>query len=360
VDPVTATALAGWAHRHWKLLAGGAVAVVLAAVGGLLAAAGPVMGLLSSQSAQGLSRAHCVAHHGRQPAWQQWSSAQMTNAAIITATGRAQQIPAYGLVIALATAMQESSLHNLHHGTADALGLFQQRPSQGWGTAQQITNPVYAASQFYRHLLAVPGWQRLPLAQAAQAVQHSAHPNAYAKWRGPAEAVAAHITRPAALASARGACGAAVAAMGSGQQLGRVLAYAHSALGTMYQYGGTCTSPHSSNTELHCDCSSLVQMSFAQARLRLPRTVEQQWQWAAAGHAEIIPPSQAQIGDVIYVPTYLGPNVMGHTGIIINPARHLMIDAPSSGHPVRVDSYSWAVHDRLFRVVQYITATGAQ
>lgn len=173
--------------------------------------------------------------------------------------------------------------------------------------------------------------------------------------------MAAHITRPVALAAlARGACGAAGAIVGSGQQLGRVLGYARNALGTMYQYGGTCTSPHSSNTELHCDCSSLVQMSFAQAGLRLPRTAEQQWQWAAAGHAEIIPPSQAQIGDVIYVPTYLGLNVMGHTGIIVNPARHLMIDAPSSGHPVRVDSYSWAVHDRLFRVVQYITATGAQ
>ena len=106
---------------------------------------------------------------------------------------------------------------------------------------------------------------------------------------------------------------------------------------------------------LHCDCSSLVQMSFAQAGLRLPRTAQQQWQWAAAGHAGIIPPSQAQAGDVIYVPTYLGPNVMGHTGIIINPARHLMIDAPSSGLPVRVDSYSWAIHVRLFRVVRYIT-----
>ena len=356
MDPVTAAALAGWARRNWKLLTGAVLAVALVAGGGLLAAAGAVIGLLSSQPAQGVQGAYCLAQEGRQAAWRQWDSAQMTNAAIIVTTGQTQQTPGYGLVIAVATAMQESSLTNLDHGPADSLGLFQQRPSQGWGTPRQITNPVYAASQFFRHLLAVPGWQRMPLAQAAQAVQHSAHPSAYAKWQGPAQAVVAHITSPAALtASAGGTCGAPGTAAGSGQELQKVLAYAGSALGTMYQYGGTCTDPHSSNMGLHCDCSSLVQMSFAQAGLHLPRTAQQQWQWAAVGHAEIIPPSQAQVGDVIYVPTYLGPNVMGHTGIIINPARHLMIDAPSSGLPVRVDSYSWAMHVRLFRVVRYIT-----
>jgi len=357
VDPVTAAALADWARRRWKLLAAAVLAVVLVAGGGLLAAAEAAMGLLSSQSAQGVQGAYCLPQEGRQVAWGRWNSAQMTNAAVIVATGQAQQTPGYGLVIAVATAMQESSLTSLDHGPADSLGLFQQRSSQGWGTPRQITNPVYAASQFFRHLLAVPGWQRMPLAQAAQAVQHSAHPSAYTKWQGPAQAAVAHLTSSAALNASSGACGVSGTAVGSGQELQKVLAYAGSTLGTMYQYGGTCTDPHSSNMNLHCDCSSLVQMSFAQAGLHLPRTAEQQWQWAAAGHAEIIPPSQAQAGDVIYVPTYLGPNVMGHTGIIINPARHLMIDAPSSGLPVRVDSYSWAMHVPLFRVVRYIIIT---
>jgi cell wall-associated NlpC family hydrolase len=355
VDPVTATVLSGWAHRRWKALAGGALTLVVAA-GGLLAAAGSVIGLLTTQSAHRLPGAYCVAQQGRLPAWGRWNPAQMTNAAIITATGETQRIPGYGLVIAVATAMQESSLQNLHHGTADALGLFQQRPSQGWGTAMQITNPVYAASQFYQHLLAVPGWRRLPLTQAAQAVQRSAHPSAYARWQGQAQAAVAHLTKP--IMTAMGPCGAAGAAGGSGKELRKVLQYAYGALGTMYQYGGTCTNPHSRNKQLQCDCSSLVQMSYAQAGVHLPRTAEQQWERAAAGEAEIIPPSQAQVGDVVYVPAYLGPAVMGHTGIIIDPSRHLMIDAPGTGLPVRVDSYSWAMRVQLFRVVRYINSVG--
>ena len=88
-------------------------------------------------------------------------------------------------MIAVATALQESSLIN--HGDLgpnndhDSLGLFQQRPSQGWGTPEQIMNPEYAAATFYERLLAVPGWERLPLTEAAQKVQRSAYPDAYAK-----------------------------------------------------------------------------------------------------------------------------------------------------------------------------------
>lgn len=100
----------------------------------------------------------------------------------ITPTDRA-------VVIALATAIQESSLYNLDHGDRDSLGLFQQRPSQGWGTPTQIMNPAYAAQQFYRHLQRVPNWWSIPPWQAAQAVQRSALPAAYQKWQQKAEAL---------------------------------------------------------------------------------------------------------------------------------------------------------------------------
>jgi hypothetical protein len=73
--------------------------------------------------------------------------------------------------------MQESSLRNLNHGDRDSLGLFQQRPSQGWGTPAQVTDPAYAARKFYDGLDEVDGWERLPLWQAAQAVQRSGHPH---------------------------------------------------------------------------------------------------------------------------------------------------------------------------------------
>lgn len=104
---------------------------------------------------------------------------QMANAATIVAVGKQLQVPEYGWVIAVATAITESGLRNLNYGDRDSLGLFQQRPSMGWGSAQQVTDPTYAASQFYRHLLAVPNWQQMALAPAAQAVQASGFPDRY-------------------------------------------------------------------------------------------------------------------------------------------------------------------------------------
>lgn len=121
------------------------------------------------------------------------------NAAIIVAVGRREHVPDYGIVIALAAAMQESGLRNLDHGDEDSLGLFQQRPSSGWGSPAQIMNPASAAMAFYggvnnpnrgrtRGLLDIPGWQSMSLTQAAQAVQISAYPNAYAAWESTARA----------------------------------------------------------------------------------------------------------------------------------------------------------------------------
>lgn len=115
------------------------------------------------------------------------------NAAIIIQVGRELGVPDRGIVIALAAAMQESSLRNIDYGDRDSIGLFQQRPSTGWGTKDQILNASHAARLFYggpsnpnkgrtRGLLDIPGWQSMSLTQAAQAVQISAFPNAYAKW----------------------------------------------------------------------------------------------------------------------------------------------------------------------------------
>ncbi|MFE2126749.1 MULTISPECIES: hypothetical protein [Streptomyces] len=109
------------------------------------------------------------------------SPEQAANAATIAAVGIAKGLPDRAVTIALATAMQESALRNLDHGDRDSLGLFQQRPSMGWGTPEQITDPVYSAGIFYDHLVDVPGYSRLPLTVAAQKVQRSGYPQAYAK-----------------------------------------------------------------------------------------------------------------------------------------------------------------------------------
>jgi hypothetical protein len=107
---------------------------------------------------------------------------QMANSATIAAAGVRRGMPEQAVVIALATAFQESSMKNLAGGDRDSVGLFQQRPSQGWGTPEQLRNPRYAASRFYARLKKVRGWEEMRVTDAAQAVQRSAFPEAYEKW----------------------------------------------------------------------------------------------------------------------------------------------------------------------------------
>ena len=115
------------------------------------------------------------------------TSEQATNATIIADVGRARGLPDRAIVIALATAQQESRLRNLDYGDRDSLGLFQQRPSQGWGTPEQVRDPVYAAGIFYDRLLQVPDWETIRLTDAAQSVQLSGFPELYQQWQGMAE-----------------------------------------------------------------------------------------------------------------------------------------------------------------------------
>ncbi|MFZ4302047.1 hypothetical protein ACOZE3_29565 [Streptomyces cinereoruber] len=119
---------------------------------------------------------------------------QASNAATISAVGTTRGLPERAVTIALATALQESALRNIGYGDRDSLGLFQQRPSMGWGTPEQIMDPVYSAGRFYAGLEKVPGYSRLPLTVAAQKVQKSGFPQAYAKHEPDAALLAAALT----------------------------------------------------------------------------------------------------------------------------------------------------------------------
>jgi hypothetical protein len=121
------------------------------------------------------------------------TSEMKSNAEVIYRVAKNLSVSDYGIVIALATAMQESGLKNLSYGDRDSVGLFQQRPSAHWGTVEKIMNPEYAARAFFggrtsptfgvaRGLLDIKDWSSKSLTQAAQAVQISAYPDAYAKW----------------------------------------------------------------------------------------------------------------------------------------------------------------------------------
>jgi hypothetical protein len=119
---------------------------------------------------------------------------QAENVALMAAISMQRGMPARAATIAIATSAQESKLYNVEHGDRDSVGLFQQRPSQGWGTAQQILNPYYSINKFYDELAGIEGYESMQITEAAQLVQRSAFPEAYAEHEADARALASALT----------------------------------------------------------------------------------------------------------------------------------------------------------------------
>ncbi|MET9185112.1 NlpC/P60 family protein [Streptomyces tendae] len=288
---------------------------------------------------------------------------QIPNAQTIVATGISLDVPKKGQVIAIATAMQESRLRNLNSGDRDSLGLFQQRPSQGWGTAQQIRDPVYASEQFYKRLLKVDGWQQMKVTQAAQAVQKSGYPDAYAQWEDLATALQTAIAKTFPNAdkdepakdstkdkdedteATTGGC----APDKDGTSFGRIpegsvpkgykipkdadpkarkaIAWAMHQLGTQYQWGGTCTDSHGPDPMGRCDCSSLMQQAYAHADVKLTRTT-----YTQVGEGKAVSAKNLKPGDLIFSRgTAARPE---HVGMYMGEG--LVIEAPRTSKPVRI------------------------
>ncbi|MFE2516879.1 heavy metal transporter [Streptomyces mirabilis] len=187
--------------RRGRLFRFGAAVVVMLALAGYLAV---------QYLTGGTGAPRCRVVSGKSDgASYEFTPEQAVNAATISAVGTTRGLPERAVAIALATALQESGLRNIQHGDRDSLGLFQQRPSQGWGTTKQIMDPTYAAGMFYEHLAKVPGYTRLPLTVAAQRVQRSGFPQAYAKHEPDATLLAAALTgRSAATLTCEGRPGA--------------------------------------------------------------------------------------------------------------------------------------------------------
>jgi hypothetical protein len=161
----------------------------------------------TAESAPSVEELHPVGISGEQQRFTP-DAEQLANAKAIVETAKAMGLPPRAYTIGVATSLQESNLYNIGHLGAkndhDSQGLFQQRPSSGWGTPDQITNPTYAATKFYEGLVQVDGWQSLPLTKAAQKVQVSAYPNHYAKHEAQAGDIIAALygTGPSADAAA--------------------------------------------------------------------------------------------------------------------------------------------------------------
>lgn len=167
------------------LLAVLALAVPLALVAGLVVWWNGGIGTL-------VGREHCTVESPGGTV--ELDAEQVQHAATIAAVAETDGLPVRAVTVGLATAMQESKLYNLTEGDHDSAGLFQQRPSQGWGSFDQVTDPVYASQAFFSALLQVDQWEQLPVTKAAQAVQRSAYPDAYADHAEDAKVLAAALT----------------------------------------------------------------------------------------------------------------------------------------------------------------------
>ena len=247
---------------------------------------------------------------------------QRQNAATIIGVARNMGTPPRAWLVALATAKQESDLVNINYGDRDSLGLFQQRPSQGWGSPAQVLDPVYSTTTFLDHLMKVPDWQRLPVTVAAQIVQRSAFPDAYAKWEGLAAELVAALTGVTDVAG----CGPDSAALPEGVTR-TAIQFALAALGKPYVWGATGPDTF--------DCSGLILRAFQAAGIDLPRVSREQFD--AGGH---VPVRQAQAGDLLFYATDpTDPATIHHVALYMGDGQ--MVEAPYSGEAVRVRPVPW-------------------
>jgi cell wall-associated NlpC family hydrolase len=252
--------------------------------------------------------------------------------------------------IALMTAITESELYNLDHGEQDSLGLFQQRPSQGWGTPAQLMDPVYATDAFVRRLLEVPNWQKIAPWLAAQDVQRSADSdgsNYEANW-GRAGRILADVL---AKGGAEGACGqgtGGLAGTGKGHGLppgytippgtppehAEVVGFALAQLGKPYVWGGAGPDSY--------DCSGLTMAAWATVGVVLVHASSiQQTEGVGVTAAQLVP------GDLVLVPgsDSPGPGLAGHVGIYLGDS--LVISAIDPEYGVAVQTWDTFVSGGL-------------
>jgi hypothetical protein len=252
----------------------------------------------------------------------QLSEEQRRNAALIIGVGKGMGLPPRAWLVALATAMQESGLRNLPYGDRDSLGLFQQRPSQGWGTPAEVTDPVYATTTFLNRLVEVPGWDQLPVTVAAQIVQRSAFPEAYAHWEGLAAQLLAALT---GVVDPVG-CGSGSAYLPDGV-VRAVISFAQAAVGKPYVWGATGPNAY--------DCSGLVLRAFQAAGIYLPRVAREQYK--AGGH---LPLAQVRPGDLLFLATDPhDPATIHHVMLYLGDG--MITEAPYTGVPVRTRPMDW-------------------
>ena len=321
--------------------AAGAVAVPLALALGMVVLIGG--GATNTPAAAAVSGCGPVVVGSNEPPAGVVTDDQVANAAVAYAVAHQLGLPDRAALIAIDAGLAESDLMNLDHGDLDSLGIWQERPSEGWGTPAQVTDPVYAATAFYQHLQGVQNWTALPIDVAAQAVEASGHPDAYTPFVALATRWVATLNGTAGCSATDGYTGGTLSpadgglppgfALPADTPLGAVPAiqFAIAQLGKPYLYGG--------NGPDSWDCSALVQAAYAAAGITLPRVSSAQVNVGTP----VYDPAQLLPGDLIFIAGDDGTDAApGHVGMYIGSG--LILHAPYTGQHVRADPVSgWPV-----------------
>jgi peptidoglycan DL-endopeptidase CwlO len=294
-------------RRHWIALAV-TIPLVLGTSGLTVVALFSGTDQTASQMFQDESGTECVAHIEGAGPITSLAKDQLENARTIIQVGASMGVSRRGVVIALATALQESQLRNLPYGDRDSVGLFQQRPSSGWGSVAELTDPPTAARKFYSALLKVVGWRHMDLTYAAQSVQRSAFPLAYAKW----EPLATRLTGASSVE-----CSDTLGLDLPSGAVGNMLRVALAQQGDPYIWGATGPDAF--------DCSGLVIYAWAQAGYEVRvRTAAEMYKRSAR-----IPAGEERPGDLLYAQFNTRVRGPGHVMIVLRPG--WVVEAPSAG-----------------------------
>ncbi|MDT7727378.1 MAG: peptidoglycan DL-endopeptidase CwlO [Actinomycetota bacterium] len=249
---------------------------------------------------------------------------QLQTVQLIIAIGKQRNLSGRAWQVAIQAGMTESGLRNLNHGDRDSLGIFQMRPSMGWGTVAEVTNPPYQVNKFYDVLLAVPGWENRRPGEAAQAVERSAFPDRYHKWEPMAAALVGSLGQVANPVS----CGTGLGALlPPSEAAGAAIQFALGEQGKPYVWGATGPNSY--------DCSGLMLRAYEAAGITLPRVSRDQYKAGA-----MLPVADAQPGDLIFLATDpTDPTTIHHVAMYLGDGK--IVEAQQTGVPVHTRAFSF-------------------
>ncbi|XVS65422.1 C40 family peptidase [Actinosynnema sp. CA-299493] len=293
-----------------------------------------------SEEAAGIRMASCNAsigpwggggeEKGRREA-ERLTDEQRTTVANIISIGRERRLSPLAWQVAIQAGMTESGLRSLDYGDRDSLGIFQMRPSMGWGTPQQVTDPHYAINKFYDVLLKLPDWEQQRPGDSAQDVERSAFPDRYHNW----EAMAAFLISKEGDVSDPAGCGENV-----GQYLlasnaaGTAIEFTKQQLGEPYLWGG--------NGPDAWDCSGILVKAFGAAGVKIPRVANDQYMSGGA----YLPVREAKAGDLIFWATNpANPVTVHHVAMYLGNDEY--IHAPQTGDVVKISKVNWTYHELM-------------